>query len=68
MSGGNFSMNNHTLSQHYCDYNNGDVSSGYVFKNGHTIYQCEYSSTLKKIGEYFEKGDGDVSSGYDFSK
>ena len=24
-----FSMNNHTLSQHYCNSNNGDVSSGY---------------------------------------
>ena len=26
MSGGNFSMNNHTLSIHDCDSNNGDVS------------------------------------------
>ena len=29
MSGGNFSMNNHTISQQYHDSNNGDVSSGY---------------------------------------
>ena len=29
--------NNHTLSQNYCDSNNGDVSSGYVFKNSHTL-------------------------------
>ena len=27
MSGGIFSMNNHTLYQQYCDSNNGDVSS-----------------------------------------
>ena len=31
MSGENFSLDNHTLSQHYCDSNNGGMSSGYVF-------------------------------------
>ena len=31
MSGGNCSLNNHTLSKQYCYYNNGDVSSGYGF-------------------------------------
>ena len=31
MSGGNCSLNKHTLSQQYCDSNNGDVSSGYGF-------------------------------------
>ena len=28
ISGGNFYMNNHTLSQQYFDSNNGDVSNG----------------------------------------
>ena len=28
---GNYSTKNYTISQHKCDYNNGDVSSGYVF-------------------------------------
>ena len=32
------------------------------FLNSHTISQCEYSSTFKKIYLYVEKGD--VSSGY----
>ena len=30
-SGGNCSPKKHTLSQKYCDYNNGNVSSGYNF-------------------------------------
>ena len=30
-SSGNYSLNNHTLSQQYRDSNNGDVSSGYDF-------------------------------------
>ena len=37
-SGGNCSMIYHTLYQHACDSNNGDVSSGYGFINIHTIY------------------------------
>ena len=37
MSGGNFSINNHALSQNYCDSNNGDVSIRYVFLNSHTL-------------------------------
>ena len=63
MSGGNCSMNNHPLSQQHRDYNNGDVSSGYGSLNSHTLPQCEYSSTFKKIDEDVEKGDGDVSIG-----
>ena len=31
ISGGNFYMNNHTLSQQYFDSNNGDVSNGNGF-------------------------------------
>ena len=31
MSGGNCSLNNSTLSKHYCDSINGDESSGYGF-------------------------------------
>ena len=31
MNGGNFSLNNHTLSQQYFDFNNGDVCSEYGF-------------------------------------
>ena len=53
MSCGYCSMNNHNLSQHYCDDNNGDMSIGYDFINSHTLYQCEYSSALKEM-------DGDV--------
>ena len=43
-----------------------DVSSVCGFFNSHTLYQCEYSSTLKNMDEDAEKSDGDVSSGYDF--
>ena len=32
ISGGNCYLNNHIISQQYCDSNNGDVSSGYGFK------------------------------------
>ena len=31
-SGGDCSLNNHTISQHYCDFNNIDACSGYGFK------------------------------------
>ena len=62
MSCGYCSMNNHNLSQHYCDNNNGDMSSGYGFINSHTLYQCEDSSALKEMDGDVE--DGDVSSGY----
>ena len=31
MSGGNVSMNKHTIYQQYCDSNNVDMSSGYGF-------------------------------------
>ena len=40
----------------------GDVSSGYVLKNRHTLYQCEYSSTFKEMAGYFESCN--VSNGY----
>ena len=68
MSGGNCSLNNRTLPQQYCYYNNGDVSSVYDFLNNHTIYQCEDSSKLKKIDDDVEKGDGDAISGYGFKQ
>ena len=66
MSGGNCSLNNHTLSQQYCDSNNGDVGSGYGFFNSHVFFQCEDSSNFKNIYDGVEKCDGDVSSGYSF--
>ena len=50
----------------YVEKGDGDVSSGYIFLNSHTLYQCEYSITFKEIGGGVEKGDGDVSSGYGF--
>ena len=62
----NVSMNNHTLSQQYCGYNNGDGSSGYRLFKSHTLYQCEYSSTFKETDGYVGKGYGDLSSGYSF--
>ena len=66
MSGGNYYLNNHTLSQQYCDSNNGDMSSGYGFLNRHTLSQCEDSSTFKNIDDDVEKFHGDVSSVYGF--
>ena len=66
MSGGGFSLKNHTLSQQYCDPNNGDVSSAYGFLNSHTLSQCEYYSTYKNIDDDVENSDGDVSSGCGF--
>ena len=63
MSGGNYSMNNHTLSQHYFDSNNDDVSSVYGFFNSHTLYQCEDYSMFNNIYNDTEKVDVDVSSG-----
>ena len=66
MSGGNCSLTNHTISQQYCDYNNGDVSIRYVFLNSHTLSQCEDSSRFKNIDDDVEKDDGDVSCGYVF--
>ena len=46
----------------YCDFNNGDVSSGYGFINSHTLSQCEYSGTFRDMDGGVEKGD--VSSRY----
>ena len=66
MSGDNFSLNKHTLSQQCCDLNNGDVCSGYGIVNSHTISQCQDSSSFKKIENDVEGGDGGVSSGYGF--
>ena len=62
MSGGNSSMNNHTLSQQYWDLNNGDVSSWNGFINIHTISQCNDSSKFKEMYGYVENYD--ASSGY----
>ena len=55
-------MNNHIHSQHDCDSNNDDVSSGYGFINSHTVYQCDDSSTFKDMDGDVENCD--VSSGY----
>ena len=66
MSGGNYYLKNHTLSQQYCDSNNSDGSSGYAFLITHTLSQCEYSNMLKNIDDDVENNDGDVSSGYVF--
>ena len=63
-SGRNFSMYNHTLSKEYCDSEHGDVSSGYGFKNSHTLSQCIDLITFKNIDEDNEKDDGDMISGY----
>ena len=40
----------------------GDVGSGYVFINSHTLSQRDDSSTFKNIDGGVDKGD--VSSGY----
>ena len=40
------------------------MSSGYSFKNSHTLYQCEYSSSFKNI--YVDVENCDVSSGYGY--
>ena len=66
MTGRNYFLNNHTISQQYCDSNNSDGSSGYAFLNTHTFSQCEYSNMLKNIDDDVENNDGDVSSGYVF--
>ena len=52
----------HGISQHDCDSNNGDVSSGYDSKNIHTLSQCDDSSNFKQV--YGDVKKGDVSSGY----
>ena len=61
-SGGNCSMNNHTLSQQDCNPNIDDVSSGYGFINSHTLSQCEYSNNFKELDGKVKNGD--ASSGY----
>ena len=62
VSAGNYSMNNHTLFQQYCDYNNSDVSSVNGFINRHTFSQFDNSRTFKDMDEDVEKGD--VSNEY----
>ena len=47
VSGGNCSMNNHSLSQHDFDSNNGDVSSRNSLMKSHTIFQYDDSITFK---------------------
>ena len=66
MSGGNFYLNNYNTPQQYCDFNNGDVCSGYGIINRHTISQCHDQSSFKNIENDIENGDGGVNSGYDF--
>ena len=61
---GDFSMKNHTLSQHDYDSNNGDVSSGYIFISSHTISQCKDSSNFKEMYGDVEKGDVSIVYGY----
>ena len=56
MSCGDFSMNNHTLSQQDCDSNNGDVSSGYGLLNSHTLSQCEDSIYFMEMYGVVKKG------------
>ena len=46
-------MNNHTISQQYCDSNNGGVISGYGFIKIHHLSQCDDSITVEDM-------DGDV--------
>ena len=41
MSGGDYYMNNHTLSRQDCDSNNGDVSSGNGFINNNIFSKCD---------------------------
>ena len=62
VSGGNGSMNSHTLSKQDRDFNNGDESSGNGFINSHTLYQCNDSSALKEMGVDVENGD--ISGGH----
>ena len=66
MSGGNCSLNNHTLFQQYFDSNNVDVGSGCGFINSYTLSQYEYPSTFNKIDDDVERGDAKVSSRYGF--
>ena len=65
-SGGNVSLNNHTISKKYCNTNNGDVRSGYGFSNSHTLFQYKDSSTFKNNAVDVQEGGGGVSSGYGF--
>ena len=46
MSGGNFPMNNHTLSQRECYSNSGDIISENGFIDIHTLSQCDISGTF----------------------
>ena len=62
MSGGNSSMDNHTLSEHDCYSNSEDMSSGNVVINIHNLSQCDDSITFKETNGDVENGD--VSSGY----
>ena len=58
MSGGNCSMNNHTLFQQDCDSNNSDVISGYSFMKSHTTSQYDDSITFKNMDGDVENSDG----------
>ena len=62
MSGGNGSMNIHTLYQHDWDFNNGDVSSGIGFIHGHTLSQCNHPITFKDM--YGVVVNCDISGGH----
>ena len=57
VSGKNSLMNNHIIPKHDCDSINGDLSSGNVVINRHTIYQWDDWINFKDM-------DGDVEKGY----
>ena len=48
MSGEDYYLNKHTISQQYCDSNNGDVSSGCIFQTA-TLYPMEKIQVRLKI-------------------
>ena len=64
MSGGNSSMNNHNISQQYCDYNNGNVSCVNVVINCHTLSRCDGSSSFNDMDGDVENGDVTIGYGY----
>ena len=66
ISGGDFSLNNNTLSQLYCGLINGGVCGRYYVLNKHTLSKCEVTISFKKIDNDVKKGENDVSSGYGF--
>ena len=56
MSCGNSYIDNHTQSQHDCDFNNDDVSSGYGLLNRYTLSQYEDSISFMEMYGVVKKG------------